>query len=473
MAVIANQGSEDDSGLEPLPRLFQRNFSPARLAERRAAVARAIGPGHVAVIAGAPLPGGMVLFRQTNEMYYLTGVEVPHAYLSIDGDTGASTLYLAHLDAAHARSSGDYLNADDVELAARLTGFERVEPIEQLARDLARHALRPVPPRVLTPSAPAEGVASSRDSLLAGTAAAAADPWSSTSTAESRFARRVREAFPALDVGDLTPILDRLREVKDDVEISLLRRAGMLTARATTEAMRCTAPGVHEYELAAVANFVFLAGGARGEGYRAIVGGGENAWYGHYGRLADPLRDGDLVLMDHAADFAYYTSDIGRMWPVNGTFTPAQRTLYSFVVDYHRRLLARIAPGVDSWELMAEVRDEMAPIVEQTEWASPHHRTAARGALEFTGHLSHPVGMAVHDVGDYRTRPLEPGVVMAIDPMIWITEERRYVRCEDTVLVTADGCEVLTSAAPLDCDEIEAAMGEHGMLDRYTGALLT
>ena len=118
MTVIANQGGDDNGELEPLPRLFQRNFSPARLAERRAAVASAIGPGHVAVVAGAALPGGMVLFRQTNEMYYLTGVEVPHAYLLIDGDTGASTLYLAHLDAGHARSSGDYLNADDVEVAA-------------------------------------------------------------------------------------------------------------------------------------------------------------------------------------------------------------------------------------------------------------------------------------------------------------------------------------------------------------------
>ncbi len=225
---------------------------------------------------------------------------------------------------------------------------------------------------------------------------------------------------------------------------------------------------MHEYELAAVANFVFLAGGARGEGYRAIVGGGKNAWFGHYGRLADPLRDGDLVLMDHAADFAYYTSDIGRMWPVNGTFTPAQRTLYSFVVEYHRRLLARIAPGVDSWELMAEVREEMAPIIERTEWAAPHHRTAALGALEFTGHLSHPSAWRCTTSATTARAPLEPGVVMAIDPMIWIPEERQYVRCEDTVLVTADGCEVLTSAAPLDCDEIEAAMGEDGMLDRWT-----
>ena len=230
--------------------------------------------------------------------------------------------------------------------------------------------------------------------------------------------------------------------------------------------MRCTAPGVHEYELAAVANFVFLAGGARGEGYRAIVGGGQNAWFGHYGRLADPLRDGDLVLMDHAADFAYYTSDIGRMWPVNGTFTPAQRTLYEFIVDYHRRLLARIAPGVDSWELMAEVREEMTPDrrADGVGGAAPSDGGARRARVHRAPVA--PVGMAVHDVGDYRSRPLEPGVVMAIDPMIWIPEERQYVRCEDTVLVTADGCEVLTSAAPLDCDEIEAAMGEDGLLDR-------
>ena len=467
MTVIPNQGGADNAGLEPLPRLFQQNFSPARLAERRAAVATAIGPGHVAVIRGAPQPGGMVLFRQTNEMYYLTGVEVPHAYLLIDGDTGASTLYLEHLDAGHARSSGDYLNADEADIAIRLTGFDRVEPVEQLARDLARYNLRTVPPRLLTPAAPAEGMAASRDSLLAGIASAAADPWSSAVTPEAHLADQVRRAFAGLDVGDLSPILDRLREVKDEVEIRLLRRSGMLTACAVTEAMRCTAPGVSEFELAAVANFVFLAGGARGEGYRAIVGGGQNAWFGHYGRLADPLRDGDLVLMDHAADFAYYTSDIGRMWPVNGRFTRAQRTLYEFIVEYHRQLLVRIAPGVDAWQLMGEVREVMTPVVERTAWEHPHHQAAARGALEFDGHLSHPVGMAVHDVGDYRQRPLQPGVVMAIDPMIWIPEERQYVRCEDTVLVTADGCEVLTSHSPLDVDEIEATMRDDGLLHRW------
>lgn len=464
MTVAPNQWSTSDPALEALPRLFQQNFSPERLQQRRAAVAQAIGPGHIAVMRGAPGAGGMVLFRQTNEFYHLTGVEVPHAYLAIDGDTGISTLYLAHVDAGELRSGGDYLHAEQPDVVADLTGFDRVQPIEQLARDLARAALKPAPPRLLTPTRPAEGLCCSRDSSLFAGASAVADPWTSATTGESHFIATLRNAFPTLEIGDLSPVLDVIRSIKDDVEIQLLRRAGLLTSQAVGEAMRCTAPGVHEYELAAVANFVFLAGGARGEGYRAIIGGGKNAWHGHYGRLSDPLHDGDLVLMDHAADFAYYTSDIGRMWPVNGTFTASQRTLYGFIVQYHRELLSRIAPGVDSYELMNEVREVMAPVVDRTAWEYPHHETAARGALEFLGHMSHPVGMAVHDVGDYRTQPLQPGVVMAIDPMIWIPEELQYVRCEDTVLVTEDGCEVLTSSAPLDCDEIEAAMRDDGLL---------
>ncbi len=467
MNVVPSQIAGDDSELEALPRLFQCNFSPGRLSARRGAVATAIGPGRVALVRGAQSDPGMVLFRQTNEMYYLTGVEVAHACLSIDGDTGVSTLYLANFDAGHARGAGDYLHASAPDVAGALTGFDRVMPIEQLARDVARWALKPVPPTLMIPSRPAEGAATSRDSALFARAAAAADPWSSAVSAESHFATQLRSSFPTLMVEDLSPVIDRLREVKDDVEIRLLRRAGMLTAHAVTESMRCTTPGVTEYQLAAVANFIFLAGGARGEGYRAIVGGGKNAWHGHYGRLSDPLVDGDLVLMDHAADFAYYTSDIGRMWPVNGSFTPTQRMLYGFIVQYHRELLSRIGPGVDCWELMEEVREVMTPVVDRTAWDSPQHEAAARGALQFTGHMSHPVGMCVHDVGDYRSRPLEPGVVMAIDPMIWIPEELQYVRCEDTVVVTADGCEVLTSAAPLDCDEIELAMRDGSLFDHW------
>jgi Xaa-Pro aminopeptidase len=232
-------------------------------------------------------------------------------------------------------------------------------------------------------------------------------------------------------------------------------------------AMQSTLPGRMEYELAAIAQFVFAAGGARGEGYRGIVGGGTNAWFGHYGRQSDALVEGDLVLMDYAADYAYYTSDIGRMWPVDGRFTDVQRTLYGFIVDYHRELLDRIRPGVITDEVMDEVAEVMTVRIDETAWESSAHEAAARGALSFRGHFSHPVGMAVHDVGDYRKVPLVEGAVFSVDPMIWIPDEHRYIRCEDTVVVTSDGYENLTGGAPLDCDEIESAMANPGVLDLW------
>lgn len=453
--------------IEPLPAVYQRNFSAETLEDRRRRVAAAIGAGARALVQGAAVQPGSGIFRQSNEMYYLTGVEVPHTYLMIDGDTAESTLYLPHQNPGKERVEGPSLHADDPEEVARLTGVARVAPIEALATDLSRLALRPQPPTLLTPTRPAEGAAVSRDSVLAAIAESAADPWSSSETREAHFVARLRDAFPTLTIGDLSPVLDSLRERKDPTEIDLLRWAGQLTADGITAAMRATEPGVTEFQLAAISNYVFLAGGARDEGYRGIVGGGTNAWHGHYGRQSDELVAGELVLMDHAPDVAYYTSDIGRMWPVDGTFSDDQRRLYDFIVRYHREFLTRLGPGVVPRELLAEVRAVMEPVVRDTPWSYPHHQTAAAGALDFPGHLSHPVGMPVHDVGDYRSRPLEEGVVFALDPMLWIPEERQYVRCEDTVVITSDGCEVVTGAAPLDCDEIEAEMKKPGPFDGW------
>lgn len=451
--------------LEGLPVLYQSNFPPEILRDRRRRVAEEIGPSALAIVQGAPRPGASTLFRQTNEMYYLTGIEVPNVYLVVSGVTGESTLYLEHHDPGVTRTEGPRLDADAPDTVAERTGVDTVRPLERLARDLWRLSLRPDAPSLYVATRPGEGAAASRDALLEAEAGLAADPWAATRPRHVRLADKLRETLPAMVQHDLTPILDRMREVKDPVEIDLLRRAGQLTAMGVTAAMRSTRPGRMEYELGAIATYVFLAGGARGEGYRGIVAGGTNAWHGHYGRQSDPLAAGDLVLMDHAADFAYYTSDIGRMWPVDGTFTAIQRTLYGFIVDYHRQLLSRIVPGVSTDDIMDEVADVMEPRIRHTDWSSEAHEEAAMGALAFRGHFSHPVGMAVHDVGDYRTVPLVEGAVFSVDPMIWIPEEQAYIRCEDTVVVTADGYENLTGGAPLDCDEIEAAMADTGLLD--------
>jgi Xaa-Pro aminopeptidase len=170
--------------------------------------------------------------------------------------------------------------------------------------------------------------------------------------------------------------------------------------------------------------------------------------------------------MDFAPDFAYYTSDIGRMWPVNGHFSAEQRTLYSFIVKYHRALLEQIQPGRVPNQIMENVAVQMLKIIGETKFSNESHKQAALNALDFRGHLSHPVGMSVHDIGDYRNRPLVEGTVFSVDPMMWIEDEKTYIRCEDTVVVTKDGYENLTSSAPLDCDEIEKVMKDKGILQK-------
>jgi Xaa-Pro aminopeptidase len=170
------------------------------------------------------------------------------------------------------------------------------------------------------------------------------------------------------------------------------------------------------------------------------------------------------VLFDHAPDYRYYTSDIGRMWPVSGGWEPWQLELYGYIVAYHRELLARLRPDATAAEVLDGASAAMRPVVERTAWSKPAYEAAARGALEFRGHLSHPVGMSVHDVGEYRDGPLRSGHVFTVDPMLWVPEERLYVRVEDTVAIVDGGLENLTGFVPVDPDEIVAVMAEPGLL---------
>jgi Xaa-Pro aminopeptidase len=449
------------SQFEPVPGLFQANFSPAEFAERRRRVFAQIGDG-IALLQGAGAAGGVSLFRQTNEFYYLCGVEVPHSYLLLDGVTGRSTVYLPHRDAME-MNVGPRLAAEDAEEAVALLGVDAVASTETMSLDLQQFALKRGAFECYTPFAPAEQ-GGTRDQLLRARALAAADGWAEPQNREGHLAGLLERRFPILQVRDLTPVLDRLRLIKSEREADLLRNAGRLSGLATAEAMRSCAPGVTEYELGALAAFCFGLGGARGEGYRAIIASGHNIWFSHYGRLADALEDGEMVLMDFAPDVSYYTSDIGRMWPVSGTYSPLQRLMYGFMVEYHKELLARIRPGAEPAQILAESAEAMRPRIDEAAFPEACYREAALRTLAYPGHLSHTVGMAVHDVGSYMSAPLAAGTVFAVDPQLWVPEVEMYVRVEDTVLVTDAGVEVLTSAAPLELDDVEETIRETGLL---------
>ena len=437
---------------------YQTDFPASEFRERRNHVYEAIGPDAVAVLRGMPASGAFDLFRQHNDFYYLCGLEVPHAYLLLDGRKQESTLYLPSRDPHHERSEGRTLAVEDAPELCRLSGVEHVHALPALESDLQASAT------VFTPRSPAEGYLACRDTLEHARRMIESDPWDGSPSLETRFQERLAKLLPSANFSDLSPILDSLRLVKSAAEIAIMRVAGRLTAIAVTESMRCTREGLYEYQLAAVADYCFRLNGARGGGYRPIVASGDNIWNPHYFRNDATLDSSDWVLMDYAPDVRNYTSDIGRMWPVNGRYTPWQRELYGFIVDYHKVLLSLIRPGVTAATIYQEADDQMRHHVEQTAWSRSSFRKAALDVLTYNRHLTHPVGMAVHDVGHYHDEPLLPGIVLALDPQLWIPDEQIYVRVEDTVVVTETGVENLTAAAPLELDDVERVMRETGLL---------
>ena len=443
---------------------YQTDFSKEEFQARRETIFEQIGNESIAIIQGARGVDDFNVFRQTNTFYYLSGLEIPHAYLLLDGRSKMTTLYLPHRDEARENNEGKILSAEDEELIKGITGIERVRPVEFLSLDLVGGQLRPPAPVLYTPLSPAENGTDSRDELLRGQARANGDPFDGRASREAYFRRLLNSRVPQYEIRDLSPILDGMRLIKSKKEIEVIRKATEIAGLAIMEAMRSTKPGVYEYQLDAAAKYIFFLNGARGDGYASIIGGGTNAFMGHYFRKTDRLNDGDLVLMDYAPDYHYYTSDVTRMWPVNGKYTPAQRELCNFILAYRDALFKHVRPGVTSdYVLDSAARDMEKYLVGKT-FANANHLKAVKEGLKFRGHFQHSVGMAVHDVGSVRGVKLEPGMVFTIDPMIWIREERLYIRIEDMAVVTETGVENLSAFVPSTLDEIERTMTEQGLI---------
>ena len=445
---------------------FQTDFSIEEFQERRSKIFEAIGNNSIALIQGAASVAGFKVFRQTNTFYYLCGLESEHAYLLLNGKNKTSSIYLPHRNEGRERSQGKILSAEDADLVKKLTGVERVRGLEFLANDLVGTGLiNRGSPYLYTPLSPAETGNDSRDEILYGQARAASDQWDSQSTREARFKNLIMERFPQFEIRDLSPILDAMRLIKSPKEIEIIRIATEIAGLAIMEAMRSTKPGVYEYQLDAAAKYIFYQHDAQGDGYPSIIGGGTNAYMGHYFHKTDVLNDGDLVLMDYAPDYHYYTSDVTRIWPVNGKFSEEQSALYEFIVAYRDALFHYIKPGVTSNDVLKNAAADMKEYLIGKSFVKPAHLKAVQKGLTFRGHFQHPVGMAVHDVGRVHGITLQEGMVFTIDPMIWIPEERLYIRIEDVAVVTKTGVENLSAFVPSKIEDVERTIKEKGLTE--------
>ena len=444
---------------------YQTHFPPEEFRARWTTVFDKIGDRAVAIVQGAPLARGFALPRQSNEFYYLSGIETPGAYVLLDGRTRKVTLILPPRNERLERSEGKVLSADDAELVKQLTGADAVASTRSMGEEWLSQLMKAPSPAIYTMFTPAEGSAESRFELQNANAAIAADYWDGRVSREAHFVNLLRTRAPRAEVRDLTPILDEMRSVKSPREIALIRRASQLAGLGILEAIKSTRAGLYEYQLDAAARYMFLAGGARLEGYRSITAAGTaNIWNGHYYRNNAQLKDGDLVLMDFAPDYGYYTSDVTRMWPINGKYSPVQRELLQFVLDYRNTVLKLIRPGITTKGILEQARRAMEPVLQRTKFSKPVYEQAALKMVETGGGtLSHPVGMAVHDDGPYNRDVLKIGQVFSIDPQLWVPEETLYIRYEDVIVITASGYENFTDFLPTELSELEKLVGQGGI----------
>jgi Xaa-Pro aminopeptidase len=448
------------------PPLFTDSLPAAEFASRRARIVGQIGDG-VAVIQGTTELPAYLKFRQNNQFFYLTGVEVPRAILVIDGRTKRSTLFLPPRDERAERSEGPVLGPG-AETAA-LTAIESVRDRAEFAPLLealgveGRTLYLPHRPEALGAATPGYTAAHAARSL--------ADPWDGRLSREAAFIERVRARAPKAAIKDLDPILDAMRLVKSAPEIALVREATRISGLGIMEAMRAAAPGMYEYELEAVADYVFKAHNAQGIGYFALVAAGRNASWPHYHAAQARTKDGDFVLFDYAPDYKYYTADVTRMFPVNGKFTADQRELYTAYLRLYQALMTSIRPG-SVHEILKTAATKMEGVLASLTFASPRNREAAtrfvdgyrRSAEAGTrGSLGHMVGMEVHDVTAPMPDGLKPGMIFTIEPAMTIPDERVYIRLEDMILVTPTGYENLSSFVPVEIADIEKLMAEPGI----------
>jgi Xaa-Pro aminopeptidase len=452
------------TALAQAPAWYQTDFPPEEFKARWANIFAKIGDQAVLVMQGVPRTPGFIMPRQTNEFYYLCGIETPHSYLLLDGRSKKVTLYMPRRNPGLESAEGKVLSADDAAQVKQLTGADEVLSTASM-QDGWLHKLPGGAPRTLfTLLTPAEGNSQARGEISSANKAIQDDFWDGRVSREANFAQLIRSRYPQATVSDITPILDAMRSVKSPREIALIRRASQIAGQGMLEAMRSTRPGVYEYELDAAARYVFLVNGARLEGYRSIIAAGTaNIANMHYYRNMSKLEAGQMVLMDYAPEYHYYTSDIGRMWPVNGKFSPWQRELLQFVLEYRNAVMTRIRPGVTARQIMDEAKAAMEPVFAKTKFSKPEYEQAARTLVERGGGVfSHPVGMAVHDDGGYIKDPLKPGQVFSIDPAIRVPGENLYLRYEDVVVVTEKGYENFTGFLPAELNDIENVVKQGG-----------
>lgn len=280
--------------------------------------------------------------------------------------------------------------------------------------------------------------------------------WDAAESESLKFANEFRKKYPAVDMIDAYPFFADLRMIKEPYELDLMRKAVKITTDGLEAMMKNARPGMYEYELEAYFDFVLTKNGVTDKAFKTIVASGERGTILHYSKNNCMAKDGDLVLVDCGAQYGWYCGDITRTFPVNGKYTPLQKQIYDIVLEGQRRVIETIKPGVKFSRLNETLKEfyfeelKNLGLVSSPEEVSKYY---------FHG-VSHYLGAETHDIGRYGDRALVPGMVLTVEPGLYIEEYGIGIRTEDDALVTENGCELLSNGFMKTTEEIEEFMGK-------------
>ncbi|MGI9074345.1 MAG: aminopeptidase P N-terminal domain-containing protein [Bryobacteraceae bacterium] len=358
-------------------------------------------------------------FRQESNFYYLTGWTEPGARLLITHDE--EILFLPHHDEVVERYTGRRTSAEDTN-AKEKTGFQTVLPIEKFETQLLK-------------------------ALDSGPGFYA--------FIKSQEVDRLKPLLALREIGDAGAMIGTLRKIKSQAEIVELQHAADVSMAAQRAAWKRMTPGAYEYQAQAAFSEVILNRGCEDYAYPPIIGSGPNGTVLHYEANRRRMDRGELVVIDAAAECDYYASDITRTIPIGGKFSSREREVYEIVLGAQKAAIAAIKPG-------ASYYGETGTITQiAKDYINSHGKDKHGGPLGkyFTHGLGHFVGIDVHDAGGVPLK-LEEGMVLTVEPGVYIPEENIGVRIEDVVLVTHDGVKDLTSALPKGPSEVEKVLAQ-------------
>ena len=378
-------------------------------------------------------------FAVDRNFYYLTGIERENMILVLrktySGDI-VESLYIEPYDEVLAKWVGGRMKANE---ATAISGIQSIRDIGNFDSDLN------------------SAVSMSRG---LGKFSVYLDLWryhkDQADTPAHTLAAKLQQRYPAVGIEEINGDMAAMRAVKSEDEIALMRRAQETTRVAIEAMMKHAYPGINESELEGAFDFALMKQGVRQHAFTSIVAGGPRATTLHYSENNCVVEDGQLVLIDLGSAEKNYCADISRTFPVNGRFTERQKEIYNAVLEAQRIVIANAKPGVTTRQLNQMVIDYY-----ETRLDDLGLRKDGKTVRDYYYHgVSHSLGLDTHDIMTERERVLKPGVVITVEPGLYIEDEGIGVRIENDVLITKDGCMDLSIDIPRTVEEIEAIMAK-------------